>query len=544
MTLASDSTDFPDVRISVSNFGPIASGNIDLRPLTMLVGPSNTGKTYFATLIYALHRNFSGFPRHPLSQDAFLHGITSSSKEDFNQILRKLKSPDRPFTISDLPTSVCENMEKNLSDSDYHDNSLISELNRCFDVSTIYDLIRWDHDGNLSTIVLDIGERNRRHWKLSLNISKPDNDSSDEDYGLQDGIVDDEPIEGISIHNSVEDFPLVPTRRWDRDEIVKHCLRSIRDVEKPADKLRWIVWELLKITGSVLDERIHYLPAARSGIMQAHRLIVSSLVSRSTRAGLERLPELPVLSGVVADFVEKLVLYDEFGSRRPRHRRPLKSGAIYHKSGRKVEESLSLLGEELEEEGLQGSIRVHHSRVGGLPDFVFSPLGSRREIRLSRASSMVAELAPLVLFLRGTVERGDTLILEEPEAHLHPAGQALIARTIARAVRAGVRVVVTTHSDWFLKEIGNLILEGELESLQGSSLQSSYDSQASLQAHQVGVWLFSQDSDSMGSNIREIKFDRYDGVEPPEYERVAEELYNRSVSLQNYIDGPLRRTRQ
>lgn len=43
----------PDVRISVANFGPIADGTIDLRPLTVFVGPSNTGKTYFAILIYS-----------------------------------------------------------------------------------------------------------------------------------------------------------------------------------------------------------------------------------------------------------------------------------------------------------------------------------------------------------------------------------------------------------------------------------------------------------------------------------------------------------
>ena len=42
----------PDFRISVTNFGPIKSGSVDLRPLTVFVGPSNTGKTYFAILIY------------------------------------------------------------------------------------------------------------------------------------------------------------------------------------------------------------------------------------------------------------------------------------------------------------------------------------------------------------------------------------------------------------------------------------------------------------------------------------------------------------
>ena len=37
----------PEFRVSVANFGPISSGSVDLRPLTVFVGPSNTGKDLF-----------------------------------------------------------------------------------------------------------------------------------------------------------------------------------------------------------------------------------------------------------------------------------------------------------------------------------------------------------------------------------------------------------------------------------------------------------------------------------------------------------------
>ena len=49
------------LQLSVSNFGPIAKAEIDLRPLTVFVGPSNTGKSYLAILIYALHRFFGAY---------------------------------------------------------------------------------------------------------------------------------------------------------------------------------------------------------------------------------------------------------------------------------------------------------------------------------------------------------------------------------------------------------------------------------------------------------------------------------------------------
>ena len=48
------------LELEVTNFGPIVEAKIDLRPLTVFVGPSNTGKSYLAILIYALHRFFSG----------------------------------------------------------------------------------------------------------------------------------------------------------------------------------------------------------------------------------------------------------------------------------------------------------------------------------------------------------------------------------------------------------------------------------------------------------------------------------------------------
>ena len=48
-----------DLEIEVSDFGPISKARIDLRPLTVFVGPGNTGKSYLAIFIYALHKFFN-----------------------------------------------------------------------------------------------------------------------------------------------------------------------------------------------------------------------------------------------------------------------------------------------------------------------------------------------------------------------------------------------------------------------------------------------------------------------------------------------------
>ncbi len=42
---------FAPARISVKDFGPIVQADIELRPLTVLMGPNDTGKTYMAMLL-------------------------------------------------------------------------------------------------------------------------------------------------------------------------------------------------------------------------------------------------------------------------------------------------------------------------------------------------------------------------------------------------------------------------------------------------------------------------------------------------------------
>ena len=51
-----DTQQHPKVEIAVENFGPIAEADIDLRPLTVFVGPSNTGKNVFCYVVVCIAR--------------------------------------------------------------------------------------------------------------------------------------------------------------------------------------------------------------------------------------------------------------------------------------------------------------------------------------------------------------------------------------------------------------------------------------------------------------------------------------------------------
>lgn len=57
---------------------------------------------------------------------------------------------------------------------------------------------------------------------------------------------------------------------------------------------------------------------------------------------------------------------------------------------------------------------------------------------------------------------GSLLIVENPEAHLHPKGQVLIGHFLARAAACGVQVIAETHSDHVLNGIRVAVKQGDI----------------------------------------------------------------------------------
>ncbi|WP_373350757.1 DUF3696 domain-containing protein [Acinetobacter bereziniae] len=58
-----------------------------------------------------------------------------------------------------------------------------------------------------------------------------------------------------------------------------------------------------------------------------------------------------------------------------------------------------------------------------------------------------------VLVLLLTAQKGETIIIDTPEAHLHPRGQVKVGELIAYAAADGVQVIVETHSDHIINGI-------------------------------------------------------------------------------------------
>lgn len=468
-----------DVHIKAKNFGPIEKAEIDLRPLTVFVGESNTGKTYLAALIYALHQNFRGISQFPwagavVSHLSFAYRFHSPSRQEeiekeLLKALEKLNTPGRPFKFSDLPQQMSTRSESILTDQE----SFTYELQRCFDLESASKLIRF------------IGSQDK---KMKVSLSVREDDQTYWDFETRVTGSDDPTIIGhinpdMILLNAKD--PMRPTK-----------FNETSDVERLFQTLSGQRWR-------TVDS--YYLPAARSGIMESRDVLATALIKRATRIGLDRL-EASTFSGMIADFLEQIFQYRE------------------HKtSSRKI----NRVAEQLETELLEGKIEVKRHSPEAYPEFLYRPELAKEGLRMSHSSAMVSELAPLVLFLRGIVKQGDLLIIEEPESHLHPGAQTKIAQTLARLVRAGVHVLITTHSNYLLQQIGNLIREGELRKL-GESTSESADY---LNKEEVGAWQFHKNEP-----VTELPFDLTEGIEPEDHLDIAEDLYNESAGLQNRIE--------
>lgn len=538
-TEAVDSPTASTARVEVSDFGPIANASVDLRPLTVFVGPSNSGKTYLATLLYALSRSFGGFPRYPgpSSIGRTVLETDSPSEKEWISLARSLATPGRPVRLNDFPRIVRARAQSQLERVVSGEEGLRLEIKRCFDLELLSDLIRWPVTETDAHISVSITEGEQRLWSFEMGIRNTVE-------SISNGLASKEIMQQVPRMASPVSSQcrlanpnlMLPMGRDFQSDYFSDLLNS-----NPVADNREVVNEIYSRARNILKynsvpRETYYLPAARSGIMQSHRVIASSLVSRAARAGLEHFPALPTLSGMVTDFLEHLILYDDSRKYSSSFHSLDRYGPMWwRQSLSRDRNSIGQLANELERRLLGGTIRNRSVSSDQYPDFVFVPNESKEQLSISRSSSMVSELAPIVLFLRRNILPRDMLIIEEPEAHLHPAAQTQMARILAKLARLGVQVVVTTHSDWLLKQIANLIRLGEWDP---DSRQANDQGEVpdSLQAEHVGVWLFQKSNLNHGSIVKEIAYDRIDGVEPEEYADVDEELYNESAKIQNLLD--------
>lgn len=113
-------------------------------------------------------------------------------------------------------------------------------------------------------------------------------------------------------------------------------------------------------------------------------------------------------------------------------------------------------------------------------------------------SSIVKTLSSLIFYLKYQANKGDVIIIDEPEMNFHPDNQILLARLFAILANSGLGVVISTHSDYIIREINNLVMAETLQQKEpGFSVETvyGYAKDELLNSANVAAYYFNMNKD-------------------------------------------------
>lgn len=136
----------------------------------------------------------------------------------------------------------------------------------------------------------------------------------------------------------------------------------------------------------------------------------------------------------------------------------------------------------------------------------FKPTGTKLKLAMGESSSAVRSLLDIGFYLHHAADPGDLLMVDEPELNLHPRNQRRIARLFARLVNLGIKVFITTHSDYIVKELNTLImLNHDRPHLKRIAEEEAYDESELIAAEKIKVYIAEEDLIEVDGNRRRVR---------------------------------------
>lgn len=473
----------------VRNLGPIAEGSIKLHPLTILIGKNNTGKTYMAQAIYSAYKALerANGPVEPQ--------ITIDESEELLNLIRSTTA-DVDILHGSLRQKAENWMQSRFERVGQH---LRNRLTVYFDLDDLNELKKWKSSGRLH-IRATIGGPNSDSTDLfGLN---PDNSSN---MVLPPVLASDLMDSFISeiLRDLVTDMPEEYSSR--REDIVGLRASSL---------LSEVLWDEYMLPSVGLNGVAHYLPAGRSGLLEAWTDVVRLRLEQD-REGLALTGREPAaLGGIALDFLLELQELIRPSMRRYRHAR-------LGNTKRKPAPGLQVAARHLEKL-IDGDVGLARGRER-VPSLTYTQ-GSQ-SIPVQRASSMVAELAPLLSWIEHLLSPGDLLLIDEPEAHMHPEAVLAVAHSLVALSQSGVKVLCTTHSSEFLHQVSNCMLRT------ASSSSADAEKATKISTEDIGVYRFERQRPSSGTMIVPVTIDPDWGIPEDEHVAVAEKLAGETATL-------------
>lgn len=139
--------------------------------------------------------------------------------------------------------------------------------------------------------------------------------------------------------------------------------------------------------------------------------------------------------------------------------------------------------------GIDISVTVHEQlQIASLTyQYVYGEQTTTQYTPLNVGFGLTYVLPVIIALLKS--KSGDLLVIENPESHLHPAGQSKIAELCCIAAASGVQIIIETHSDHFLNGVRVATKKG------------------TLQADKSKIYYFEKANDSMETITHSLSID-------------------------------------
>ncbi len=402
------------MNIRFHNLGKIKETELDLKPMTVIIGPNNSNKTYIAYSIYGLWQTVmeadlrvSEFPFHLAASGTMSIKLDALQKAFENE-------------INNDATVFASELEGFYQDSS---GSLFSH--------TRYEIMMSPQEFRVLLEPLS-GTSLTVYGKGDLQISLE-----------EDSVVLSLPEKRAQGLGNSQDFYSHDTWRFEVSIALNISLRRHlfgRPYLLPAERNAFV------ITYKVLANRRLKLMLDAQRRMFSSRETSKRQLDLLKEAGEVRYPQ------PIEDFLELLFdIESGIGSTPTKN-----SEAVdYQDPNWSIHSGIGRLAGSIEQNIQDGNkINFRQTALGGQEIMV--DVGNGLNIDLYNASSSIKQLAPLLLYLRYRAAKGDLLIIDEPEMNLHPESQAKLLEVLAMLVNEGVYVLLTTHSPYILSHLNNL----------------------------------------------------------------------------------------
>lgn len=457
-------------KISLENFGIIENANIDIAPLTVLIGPNSSGKSFIAKLIHCFNKN---------EEDDLLENTASQIinslkflSEDDEKLLMQITSKIKNNFNSSKPLKISYDELYPLIQSGfliYLSDLLKEEIEDEFG-ENLDGLITFSQDSFRINIKNSKIEKTRNR-DLEINLELPLFESGDEKINI-DIHGDDE-----YIYINLQDNPIEETFNEMKEFLKIYAVIS------------------LLLLDNLLLEHSYYIPAERSEIIMDNKLLTRKVLNKSELSKNQ--------SEVLANIIKI----------NPENKSP------FYELGCDLEEEFSGVHAIVDDKNIFNNVIFKDSK--------------NQEISSKILSTSIHELSVFSLYLKYVLKKGDLLIIEEPEAHMHPKNQRILVKYFTRAINQGLKIMITTHSDYIISQLDNMI---NLNNVSKETLKElNYSSEDILKSEDIKIYNFKKNMNNTYSAV-DIAIQK-DGFVEDNFSKITDELYEETINIRNSYCG-------